>query len=61
MIWNNTKVQSGMMGVSDKMYLVEMGKKPKMKDIVHIWDYANIDDFPDTQKQQAFMELWSKA
>lgn len=50
-----------MMGVSDKMYLVEMGKKPKMKDIVHIWDYANIDDFPDTQKQQAFMELWSKA
>lgn len=53
-------VQSGMMGANDKMYLVELGKKPRMKDIVHIWDYADIAEFPDTQMQQAFFEQWIK-
>ena len=53
-------VQSGMMGANDKMYLVGVGKKPQMKDIVHIWDYADIAEFPDTQMQQAFFAQWSK-
>lgn len=53
-------VQSGMMGANDKMYLVEMGKKPQMKDIVHIWEYADIDNFPDTKQQLAFFEQWSE-
>ena len=47
-------VQSGMMGATDKVYLVEMGKQALMKDIVHIWDYADIDIFPDTQQQNDF-------
>ena len=54
-------VQSGMMGANDKVYLVEMGKRPKMKNIVHIWDYADIDDFPDTDRQLAFSEQWFDA
>lgn len=29
-----------MMGANDKIYLVEIGKQARMKDIVHIWDYA---------------------
>lgn len=52
-------VQSGMMGTTDKVYLVELGKQAKMKDIVHIWDYADIDVFPDTKQQLAFFEQWT--
>ncbi|MBD5506681.1 MAG: hypothetical protein HDR05_01095 [Lachnospiraceae bacterium] len=53
-------VQSGMMGATDKVYLVEMGRQALMKDIVHIWDYADIDVFPDTQQQNDFFEQWNK-
>lgn len=53
-------VQSGMMGANDKIYLVEIGKQARMKDIVHIWDYAEIDNFPDTKQQSVFFEQWIK-
>lgn len=53
-------VQSGMMGANDKIYLVEMGKQARMKDIVHIWDYAEINTFPDTRQQNTFFEQWIK-
>lgn len=53
-------VQSGMLGATDKVYLVEMGKQALMKDIVHIWDYAEIDVFPDTKQQNDFFEKWIK-
>ena len=53
-------VQSGMMGATDKIYLAEMGKQALTKDIVHIWDYAEIDAFPDTKQQNAFFEQWNK-
>lgn len=52
-------VQSGMMGITDKVYLVELGKQAKMKDIVYLWDYADIDIFPDTKQQLAFFEQWT--
>ncbi|MBQ9993684.1 MAG: hypothetical protein IJP17_03125, partial [Clostridia bacterium] len=51
-------VQSGMMGVSDKIYLVEIGKKASMKDIAHIWDFADISVFPDTKQQLDFFNQW---
>lgn len=53
-------VQSGMMGAIDKVYLVEKGKQAFTKDIVHIWDYADIDIFPDTEQQNIFFEQWAK-
>lgn len=53
-------VQSGMMGATDKVYLVEMGKQALMKDIVHIFDYADIEYFPDTREQTAFFEKWNE-
>ncbi|WP_343247544.1 hypothetical protein [Diplocloster hominis] len=53
-------VQSGMMGATDKVYLVEIGRQALMKDIVHIWDYADIDTFPDTSQQNDFFEHWIK-
>ena len=56
----NNAVQSGMMGATDKVYLVKMGKQALMKDIVHIWDYADIEYFPNTSEQTAFFEQWLK-
>lgn len=53
-------VQSGMLGTTDKVYLVVMGKQALMKDVVHIWDYAEIDTFPNTKQQNAFFEQWLK-
>lgn len=47
-----------MMGATDKVYLVEAGKQALTKDIVHIWDYAEIDAFPDTKQQSTFFEQW---
>ncbi len=52
-------VQSGMMSATDKVYIVEIGKQALAKDIVHIWDYADIDTFPDMKQQQDFLELWT--
>lgn len=54
-------VQSGMMGATDKVYLVELGRQAMMKDIVHIWDNANINEFPNTEQQKEFFEQWSKS
>ncbi len=53
-------VQSCMMEATDKVYLVEMGKKALLKDVVRIFDYADIDNFPDTNEQMAFFEKWIK-
>lgn len=52
-------VQSGMMGANDNMYLVQMGKTAMLKDIVHIWDYADIDEFPGTDVQKEYIEKWA--
>lgn len=30
-----------------------------LKDIVHIWDYADIDEFPDTDVQKEYIEKWA--
>ncbi len=53
-------VQSVMMGATDRVYIVEMGKQALMKDMVHIWDYADINTFVDTKQQKNFFEGWSK-
>ena len=54
-------VQSGMMGTTDKVYLVELGRQALMKDIAYIWDYADIKEFPDTKQQKDFFEKWTKS
>lgn len=51
-------VQSGMMGATDKIYLVEMGKQALMKDVVLIFDYADLSEFPNTEQQLAQFEQW---
>lgn len=54
-------VQSGMMGATDKVYLVKLGRQALMKDIAYIWDYANIKEFPNTEQQKEFFERWTKS
>lgn len=54
-------VQSGMMGATDKVYLVELGKQALMKDIAYIWDFADIEEFPNTEQQKEFFERWTKS
>lgn len=51
-------IQSGMMGYSEKVYLVEIGKQALMKDVVCIWDFADIEEFPDTKMQLDFAQQW---
>lgn len=51
-------VQSGMMAGCEVVYLVELGKQTLRKDIVGMFDYADIDEFPDTAQQMAFSKQW---
>ncbi len=51
-------VQSGMMGSNDKIYLVELGRQALQRDIVGHYDYADINEFPNTQEQKAFLQKW---
>ncbi len=53
-------VQSGMMAATDKIYLVEPGRAASMKDVVSLWGYADITDFPDTRQQFVFFEQWAQ-
>lgn len=51
-------VQSGMMGSNTKIYLVELGRQALLRDIVGIYDYADVNEFPNTQEQKAFLQKW---
>ena len=51
-------IQSNMMGACEKIYLAEMEKPALNKDIVSILDYAEINEFPNTEEQQAFTNRW---
>lgn len=54
-------VQSGMMGASDRIYLVEMDRQAQRKDIVSLYGTAEISEFPDTQKQNQFFDVWCRS
>ena len=54
-------LQSSMMSYVDKVYLVTLGKQALQKDIVNMFDEADIHEFPDTEKQQIFQEQWFKS
>lgn len=51
-------VQSGMMTYSPQVYLVTLGQQALKKDIVSIWEYCDISEFPDTKAQNEFTEKW---
>ena len=47
-----------MMGTNEKIYLVKLGEQALHKDIVSLYEYAEIDDFPSTEEQNAFSQKW---
>ena len=51
-------LQSGMMGANEKIYLVKLGEQALNKDIVSLYEYAEIDEFPNTEEQIAFSQKW---
>ncbi|MDE6672940.1 MAG: hypothetical protein K2K16_12225 [Ruminococcus sp.] len=51
-------VQSGMMGVCNKIYLVNLGQKALSENIVCIFEYSDMKNFPDTKAQNDFSEKW---
>ena len=50
--------QSAMMSYTPKIYLVQIGKQALLKDTVNIWDYCDINSFPDTKEQNQYTEKW---
>ena len=54
-------VQSGMMGANDKIYLVELGRQALNKNIVSLYEYSDIKEFPNTKEQNVFFEKWCKS
>lgn len=51
-------IQSGMMGYSEKVYLVEMGKQALREQIVSMWEFADIKTFPNTKEQLVYAQQW---
>lgn len=51
-------VQSPMMSVCDRIYLVHMGKQAFMKDAVGIFEYADLDSFCNTIDQINYFCEW---
>lgn len=51
-------VQSAMLAYAPQVYLVEMGKQALMRDLVNLWDYCEISDFPTTAQQNAYFQKW---
>lgn len=51
-------VQSGMAANSDKIYIVELGKHALRKNLVSIYDYADIFEFSNSKEQDEFAEQW---
>lgn len=47
-----------MMSVSNKVYILTLGKPALKKDIATIFDYAEIQEFPNTREQKEFSQKW---
>ena len=54
-------IQTGMMGANDTICLAEMGKKVQKEEAVSIYEYADIDEFPDTIGQMNYFRAWMKS
>ena len=52
--------QSSMMAQSytPQVYLIELGRPARMKDIAGIWDHCDITDFPTSSEQREYTEKW---
>ena len=44
-----------MMSTSNKVYILTLGKPALKKDIATIFDYAEIQEFPNTREQEKWL------
>ena len=51
-------VQSSMASATYKVYEAVLGKQTAIKDLICLYDYANIDEFPNTKTQNEFLQKW---
>ena len=42
----------------NKVYILTLGKPALKKDIATIFDYAEIQEFPNTREQEKFSQKW---
>lgn len=54
-------IQSGMMSANNNIYLAELGKQAMNENMANIYEYADIDEFPDTLEQMQFFRMWMKS
>jgi hypothetical protein len=51
-------VQSPMASATDKVYKVTLGIQAKQKDLVSLYEYVDIKEFPNTDQQNRFAKTW---
>ena len=54
-------VQSPMASGTYKVYESILGKQTAQKDLVCLYDYANINEFPNTKTQNDFFDKWIRS
>lgn len=54
-------VQSGMMAGTDRVYLVSLGEKAVQSNVRGIFDYVDMDNFPDSAEQDEFTEKFYRS
>ncbi len=51
-------VQSSMASATDKVYMVTLGTQAARKDLISLYEYSDIDQFPNTEEQNKYAEQW---
>lgn len=50
--------QSPMASYSEKIYIITLGMQAKSENLVSIFDYSNIDKFPNSIEQDEYYKKW---
>ncbi len=54
-------VQSSMASATDKVCVAALGKQAKQKDLISLYEYVDIDVFPNTKEQNDFAARWNQS
>jgi hypothetical protein len=51
-------LQSGMASGTNKIYIVTLGQQALRKDLISLYDYADANEFPNSESQNDFAKQW---
>jgi hypothetical protein len=51
-------VQSSMASATDKIYMVTLGEQAAQENLISLYEYVDILEFPNTNEQNQFAEKW---